>query len=238
MKRRILAILLAGAMLLSDGSFTSMAVNSQSPVSADAAVQAQTEETTDNDVDALEEPENTVSTPNANTDGIEGTEPSAKEGKEEKGTETPDSSGTENEAAPSAGAEADDEPDVSETPTETDTAEPTDEIAKIFETSVSGDTVTITQYNPGTNPAEELIIPAELEGKSNIKIYKDVFKDCTSITKVVLPDTVSEIGNNAFSGCTNLKSVNLGNGVKTIGSSAFSDCTALRRSRFPKAWQL
>ena len=71
MKRRILAILLAGAMLLSDGSFTSMAVNSQSPVSADAAVQAQTEETTDNDVDALEEPENTVSTPNANTDGIE-----------------------------------------------------------------------------------------------------------------------------------------------------------------------
>ncbi len=234
MKRRILAILLAGAMLLNDGSFTSMAVNSQSPVSADAAVQAQTEETADNDVDASDESGNIVSTPDANTDGTEGTEPSAEEGKEDK-AETPDSSGTDEEATPSAGAGTEDEADVSETPEETDTTEPTEETEEIFETSVSGDTVTITKYNPGTNPAEELVIPEELKGKSNIKIRYNVFKDCASITSVVLPDTVTEIGYNAFSGCENLKSVSLGNGVKTIGYNAFSGCTALKTITIPKS---
>ena len=210
MKRRILAILLAGAMLLSDGSFTSMAVNSQSPVSADAAVQAQTEETADNDVDASDESGNIVSTPDANTDGTEGTEPSAEEGKEDK-AETPDSSGTENDAAPSAGAGADDEADVSETPTETDTAEPTEETGIELKYSESGDTVTITGYTAGIKTEEELIIPAEINGKTVVRIGG--FSGCEIITGIVLPDTVTEISSSAFSGCTNLKIVTLVNGM-------------------------
>ncbi len=225
MKRRILAILLAGAMLLNDGSFTSMAVNSQSPVSADAAVQTQTEETADNDVDASDESGNTVSTPDAAPDGTEGTEPSAEEGKEEDKAETPDSSGTKNDAAPSAGAGADDEADVSETPTETDTAEPTEETGIELKYSESGDTVTITGYTAGTKTEEELIIPAEINGKTVVRIGG--FSGCEIITGIVLPDTVTEISSSAFSGCTNLKIVTLGNGMKTIGSSAFSGCTAL-----------
>ena len=45
--------------------------------------------------------------------------------------------------------------------------------------------------------------------------------------ELIIPDTVTSIGNCAFRGCTGLTSITIGNSVTSIGSSAFYDCAGL-----------
>ena len=59
------------------------------------------------------------------------------------------------------------------------------------------------------------------------------FKDCTSLTSVTIPGSVTSIGEGAFNGCTSLTSVTIGNGVTSIGDSAFYDCTSLTSVTIP-----
>ena len=58
-------------------------------------------------------------------------------------------------------------------------------------------------------------------------IKKDAFNSCTYIAAILIPDSVTEIGENAFYGCTGLTSVNIGNSVTEIGDYAFRRCTGL-----------
>ena len=49
----------------------------------------------------------------------------------------------------------------------------------------------------------------------------------SSITKVTLPKTLTEIGKGAFSACVNLKEVQMKDNVAIIGDYAFEDCDSL-----------
>lgn len=51
--------------------------------------------------------------------------------------------------------------------------------------------------------------------------------DCTSLTDIVIPDSVTSIGNYAFRNCSGLSSITLGNSVTMIGSYAFYYCSSL-----------
>lgn len=54
------------------------------------------------------------------------------------------------------------------------------------------------------------------------------FTYCSSLTSVVIPDSITSIGYRDFAGCTSLTSVEIGNGVTSIGGEAFSGCNSLR----------
>lgn len=56
-------------------------------------------------------------------------------------------------------------------------------------------------------------------------IVDEAFSNCSGITSVVIPNSVTSIGNNAFSGCVGITSVTIGNNVTSIGKGAFSSCT-------------
>ena len=56
--------------------------------------------------------------------------------------------------------------------------------------------------------------------------YKAFF-DCTSLTSVTIPDSVTSIGNIAFAGCTSLTSVTIGDRVTSIGKHTFYLCIRL-----------
>lgn len=62
----------------------------------------------------------------------------------------------------------------------------------------------------------EVIIPEGIE-----KIEAEAFKDNKLVRKVVMPNTVTEIGDNAFSGCINLEDIEFSENLKTIGENAF-----------------
>jgi hypothetical protein len=54
------------------------------------------------------------------------------------------------------------------------------------------------------------------------------FKNCSSINKIIIPDSVTTIGESAFEGCSLLGDVTIGTGVTNIGASAFKLTKILR----------
>ena len=81
--------------------------------------------------------------------------------------------------------------------------------------------------------ATELVIPDKLYGYKVTIIGGSVFKDCTSLTSVTIPNSVTSIGAFAFSHCSNLTSVTIPASVKSIGESAFSHCSNLTSVTIP-----
>ncbi len=68
----------------------------------------------------------------------------------------------------------------------------------------------------------DLVIPDSLT-----VIGDGAFYGCTSLTSVFIPDSVTGIGYGTFNGCTGLTSVDIPDSVIYIGRSAFSNCSGL-----------
>ncbi len=60
-------------------------------------------------------------------------------------------------------------------------------------------------------------------------INEELFSGRTDIVKVVFPEGVKVIGNNAFENCINLEEVELPNSLQSIGSEAFINCANLKK---------
>ena len=89
-----------------------------------------------------------------------------------------------------------------------------------------------------TSISGDITIPSSVyyNGKTYTVVYLNNFFNCTNLTSVVIPNTVSDIGN-AFVGCTNLTSVVIPSSVTNIAScgvsagltlGAFAYCTNLK----------
>ena len=77
----------------------------------------------------------------------------------------------------------------------------------------------------------DLVIPASVlnEGFSySVSAVTDFgFRDCTNLTSVVIPDSVTKLGIYAFYNCGGLTNVVIPNSVTEIGTYAFYDCRKL-----------
>lgn len=71
-----------------------------------------------------------------------------------------------------------------------------------------------------------LVLPDSYKGETYI-INSKAFMDCENLISVVIPDSVTSIGDDAFNGCNNLISVELGKGITKIGDDAFINCEKL-----------
>ena len=66
------------------------------------------------------------------------------------------------------------------------------------------------------------------------ELGKDCFKNCTSLTEIQVPDTVSgDLLSGTFEGCTGLVAVTLEYGIQSIKEGAFKGCTALEYISLP-----
>jgi hypothetical protein len=64
-------------------------------------------------------------------------------------------------------------------------------------------------------------------------IETGVFESCTNLTSVIIPDSVTKIGNFSFMDCTSLASILIGNSVVSIESQAFQGCSSLLTVAIP-----
>ena len=66
-----------------------------------------------------------------------------------------------------------------------------------------------------------------LSGNKLKEIQNAVFRDCSSLTSITIPDNVTSIGDSAFRDCSGLTSIEIPNGVTSIGQYAFRSCSGL-----------
>lgn len=108
-----------------------------------------------------------------------------------------------------------------------------------FEVYVLGDykytfnddnTVRITAY---TGTDKNVVVPSQIEGVKVTKIAFSAFKENKTLESITIPDSVTDIANNAFCKCIDLKSVKLGKNVRSIGAYAFDSCTGLTEIVIP-----
>lgn len=96
---------------------------------------------------------------------------------------------------------------------------------------------TITGLTDTGKTQTELVIPYKINDKEITKLESDrtsILAGATNkITKVVIPYSVTTIGNGAFDTCTALTSINIPNSVTSIGGGAFSYCNALTSIEIP-----
>ncbi|MCR5653748.1 MAG: leucine-rich repeat domain-containing protein, partial [Ruminococcus sp.] len=84
----------------------------------------------------------------------------------------------------------------------------------------TGGEATITGYG---GHEDKIIIPSELEGFKVTAIGDDAFNG-SYVSSVVIPNTVTSIGDSAFKGCADLTSVTIPSSVTAIGEEAFTNC--------------
>lgn len=67
-----------------------------------------------------------------------------------------------------------------------------------------------------------------------VSIHDGAFKNNTNLKSVIMPNTVTTIGNYAFSGCTALTSITFSNAITSIGNYAFYQCRSLNNITLPE----
>jgi hypothetical protein len=66
-------------------------------------------------------------------------------------------------------------------------------------------------------------------------IVEEAFIDCSGLTSVTIPNSVISIGDNAFRGCFGLTNVTIPGSVTSIGDQAFEGCQGLTNVTIPSS---
>ena len=81
-------------------------------------------------------------------------------------------------------------------------------------------------YIDGIKVEGKLVLPDGVERVCN-------FYGCTGLTEVEMPNSVTNIGDQAFKDCTELVNMNMPTSIKVIGEYAFSGCRKLLKLEWP-----
>ncbi len=79
----------------------------------------------------------------------------------------------------------------------------------------------------GTYSGEEIVFPSAYNGKPVTGIASGELSDSGKLKSIVIPDSVTSIGDSAFSGYVALTDIAIPAGVTHIGDRAFQDCGSL-----------
>ena len=108
---------------------------------------------------------------------------------------------------------------------------PSDDSLFIFDDGDgSSSTYTISAaFDSSNSTITDIVIPYEHNGKLVTDIGYAGFSNCTSLKNVILPNTITQIEDEAFIECSNLQSIILNNGaLERIGYLAFYNCSNLK----------
>lgn len=98
--------------------------------------------------------------------------------------------------------------------------------------SETGEEVKTLLGSYGSGPSGDFTFP---EGITITAISNNMFKACTNMTSITIPETVTTIGDNAFYQCSKLTSIVIPDSVTSIGTQAFYNCQNLESVHLPNS---
>ena len=98
--------------------------------------------------------------------------------------------------------------------------------------SETGEEVKTLLGSYGSGPSGDFTFP---EGITITAISDNMFRACTNMTSITIPETVTTIGDNAFYQCSKLTSIVIPDSVTSIGTQAFYNCSNLESVHLPNS---
>lgn len=93
--------------------------------------------------------------------------------------------------------------------------------------TVTGQSATLVAYQ---GRSDIVTVPAKLGGVSVTTIDGSAFEG-SDVVEVILPDSITTIGESAFANCASLRSITLSSALRAVGAGAFKNCDALETRR-------
>ena len=90
---------------------------------------------------------------------------------------------------------------------------------------------TLTAVRCVDRQADDLDIQFEAGACPVVAIAPRAFEGCAALRRVILPESLRQIGEMAFSGCSHLRLLTIPGGVQRVGTLAFAKCSQLERVR-------
>lgn len=92
-----------------------------------------------------------------------------------------------------------------------------------------------------TDGRSDVLVTLDLSGVTGLTELEEAsstnssysFYNCKNLKGIVLPDTITSIGESAFYGCTSLASITIPDGITSIEESTFYGCTSLANITIP-----
>ncbi len=81
----------------------------------------------------------------------------------------------------------------------------------------------------------ELVIPESIDGVKVTGIGYRAFSDCSSLTGISIPGSVTSIEEEAFSDCSSLTGISIPGSVTSIGHNAFARCSSVTSISIPSS---
>ncbi|MDR0304192.1 MAG: leucine-rich repeat protein [Chitinispirillales bacterium] len=111
-------------------------------------------------------------------------------------------------------------------------AQPANTVATAFDVSL--DVESISGLSNTLKNNDKKYVSLDLSGSAFTSIAKETFEYCSTLTSIIIPEGVTDIGDYAFHNCSNLESVMFfGETLKTIGKETFWYCPKLSDISLP-----
>ena len=101
---------------------------------------------------------------------------------------------------------------------------------RVMDFSDNGDG-TLTAVRCVDRQADDLDIQFGAGACPVVAIAPRAFEGCAALRRVILPESLRQIGGMAFSGCSHLRLLTIPGGVQRVGTLAFAKCSQLERVR-------
>ena len=110
--------------------------------------------------------------------------------------------------------------------------------AGLYTINTNGEITPVTIFNIKSaminNPNAKISL--DLSNTTGLQeIDNEAFSECYNLTNIILPNSITTIGDSAFHNCYNLKSIIIPYSVTSIGDSTFSDCSSLKSITIPNS---
>ena len=119
--------------------------------------------------------------------------------------------------------------------------EPKFEVIDGFRYLLESDTKTATLV-PKTDGkySGDIIIPEKVKGKDGVEyivasLSASCFEDCSGLTSITIPSSVTSLGKRCFLGCSGLTSITIPSSVTSLGESCFEKCRGLTSITIPSS---